>query len=321
MNESSICAIVVTYNRKELLLRCLKAILRQYLLPKSIYIIDNASTDGTFKYITDNFSFSVDIENNKLIQIGKKCDVEIYYYLMTANEGGAGGFYTGLKLSHEQNKYDAYWLMDDDGYPSDECLKRQISFLDSNDYVMPVSIDIDNHTMLSWATRKKNDKKTTIYKELIDEWGEILPFVFPFNGCLLSDKIVSEVGYINPKLFIWGDDYEHYYRCLNKGFNPITILGAIFYHPVNKAPTVPILFGKINVPYVENKMRFVCLIRNWVYINRHNHRYINLLKSFAAYTWLFLITKKFDLNNYLLYLSCVKDGFNENFDRHLKYLK
>lgn len=45
--NNSIAAIVVTYNRKELLMECLAALIGQSQHLDIIYIIDNASTDGT----------------------------------------------------------------------------------------------------------------------------------------------------------------------------------------------------------------------------------------------------------------------------------
>lgn len=42
-----VCAVVVTFNRKELLMDCLEALLKQKRPLDAIYIVDNASTDGT----------------------------------------------------------------------------------------------------------------------------------------------------------------------------------------------------------------------------------------------------------------------------------
>lgn len=320
MERIKICAVIVTYNRKELLLRCIEAVKNQTYKVDDIFIIDNASTDGTAECLTSNNPIENGlIETETLINVSVN-DFPIHYYRLSTNQGGAGGFYNGLKLAHELNRFDAYWLMDDDGYPSEECLERQLPYLSKYDYIMPVSIDIDDHTRLSWATRKRNGEKTSIYDELVKDWGIIIPFIFPFNGSLMSKKLVEKVGYINPKLFIWGDDYEHYYRCLKRGFNPITVLNAEFYHPVNKAPTVPIMNGLFQVPYVDSELRFVCLIRNWAYINKTNKRYLSLLKSFMAYSWLFLFTQKGNISKYKLFLGSYKDGLLDRFDRHKKYL-
>ena len=45
-----ICAVVVTYNRKELLLRNISSLLSQ-TYPLDILIYDNASTDGTYDFL------------------------------------------------------------------------------------------------------------------------------------------------------------------------------------------------------------------------------------------------------------------------------
>ncbi|MDE5758445.1 MAG: glycosyltransferase [Allobaculum sp.] len=320
MERLNICAVIVTFNRKELLARCLTAVYNQTYPLSSIVIVDNASSDGTYEYLCQEGLISKrSISNFNPIDVSV-VNHNVIYYRLTTNEGGAGGFYSGLKLAHQSMKFNAYWLMDDDGYPSECCLERQLPYLEQYDYVMPVSIDIDNHTQLSWATRKKNGEKTTVYEELFEDWGVVMPFIFPFNGSLMSQKLVKKVGYVNPKLFIWGDDYEHYYRCLKAGFAPVTVLDALFYHPVNKAPTVPIMKGLFQIPYVESDLRFVCLIRNWAYINKTNKRYISLLKSFMAYTWLFMITQKGNFSKYKLFINSFIDGLINKFDRHKKYL-
>ena len=47
MKKNTIAAVVVTYNRKELLCECIEGLLAQTKRVDAIYIIDNASTDGT----------------------------------------------------------------------------------------------------------------------------------------------------------------------------------------------------------------------------------------------------------------------------------
>lgn len=46
-----IACVVVTYNRKTLLERCLNAIKEQTYKPSAVYVIDNASTDGTDTFL------------------------------------------------------------------------------------------------------------------------------------------------------------------------------------------------------------------------------------------------------------------------------
>ena len=45
--KQTVAAVVVTHNRKELLVRCLRAILDQTYAVDRIFVVDNASSDGT----------------------------------------------------------------------------------------------------------------------------------------------------------------------------------------------------------------------------------------------------------------------------------
>ena len=42
-----IAVVIPTYNRKEVLVKCLEAVAGQTLRPECIYVVDNHSTDGT----------------------------------------------------------------------------------------------------------------------------------------------------------------------------------------------------------------------------------------------------------------------------------
>ena len=94
-----ICAVVVTYNRKELLIRNIESLLKQ-TYPLDILIYDNASTDGTYDLLKDKG------------YIGMK---NIIFIQGDKNRGGAGGFCNGEKEAIKR-EYDFLWLMDDDGY-------------------------------------------------------------------------------------------------------------------------------------------------------------------------------------------------------------
>ena len=320
----SVSAVVVTYNRKEELARCIKAVLGQTFPVSDLLIVDNASTDGTTGYLIEKKLLKPDFPEDQkagvLLDGGTLESVRIHYYRMHSNTGGSGGFHKGLQLAHVQLHTDFYWLMDDDGYPSADCLRMLMKGSRRYDYIMPASIDIADHTKLSWPVRMRNGKKTDSWKELRDSWGRIMHYVTPFNGILLSENCVSKVGYINPDFFLWGDEYDHYYRCLEQGFHPVTLMDAVFYHPSQKLPLIPICSGLFHVPYVDSKLRMVCLARNYTYVYRRYHQKYKIPLKFLQYTWLFLITRRGDLEGWKLYIASVGDGFREDFTRHLNYL-
>lgn len=321
MGKYTICAIIVSYNRKELLLRCIDAVLSQTYHCSELLIVDNDSSDGTSEAVCQKFGYNSFLQRDIPTFIGNSNRTKIRYILKSSNEGGSGGFATGLEISHKTGKYDAFWMMDDDGYPSQECLDQQVRYLNKYDYVMPVSIDIDDHSRLSWPTVLPGKSKTISYSQLKDKWGKIMSYVYPFNGCLLGSRLVDSVGYVDKRLFIWGDEYDHYWRCRTKGFDPITVINARFYHPSNKMTFVPIMFGLIKVPFVEAKWKMVCLARNYTYIYRHYNQKYKIPLKFLLYSWLFLVSRKGDFQGWKLYIYSVKDGFKERFDRHQKYMK
>lgn len=316
-----VCAIVVTYNRREELLRCIGAVLDQSRPVAALLVVDNASIDNTWEAVKERYGVNTELPTDTPCVIGHHNGVELIYLRSSRNRGGAGGFSLGLRSAHRMDRFDAFWMMDDDGYPSCECLERQMLRLKQSDYVMPASIDIEDHDRMSWPTRLKKGGKSLSYSELKRSWGEIMEFVYPFNGSLLSRKLVDEVGYVNEKLFIWGDEYEHYWRCREKGFHPVTVLSAEFYHPSGKMSFVPLFFGLLKVPFAESDLRMICLVRNYTYIDWKYGRKYKIPLKFMLYTWFFLVTRKWDMHGYKLYLQCVKDGLTGNFARHLKYIK
>ena len=103
MNE--VAAIVVTYNRKDLLLGCIEHLSALKNAKADILIIDNASTDGTREAL-ENL-----IDSQAII-----------YCNTGANLGGAGGFAFGLKKAMEAG-YIYAWLMDDDTIPEKRSLE------------------------------------------------------------------------------------------------------------------------------------------------------------------------------------------------------
>ena len=77
-----VTAVVVTYNRKELLTVCLEALLQQTRRPDRILVINNASTDGTEKLFAPGGAFA---------------RPEIELVTLPENVGGAGGFAEGIR--------------------------------------------------------------------------------------------------------------------------------------------------------------------------------------------------------------------------------
>ena len=111
--EKRVHIVVVTFNRCELLRECLQALLSQSYHNYQIYLINNASTDGTEEMIQNEFSHP-----------------NITYYNTGENLGGAGGFHFGMKKA-ALNDCDYIWLMDDDTIVHEDSLERLIACANS----------------------------------------------------------------------------------------------------------------------------------------------------------------------------------------------
>ncbi len=298
--EPLIATVVVTYNRCELLVRCLKAIEEQSLQPSVVFIIDNASTDNT-RNLIESFAHTVPYE----------------YIRLPDNIGGAGGFYTGLKIAHEKKQYDAFWVMDDDGLPDKDCLKHLYANI-KHDFVGPLVLDIDNPASVAFPYLKEKSVEDIISK--YGSNGIIDNYANPFNGILFSDSFLNIVGYPKKEMFIWGDEKEYMRRAISKGFTPKTIVCARHYHPKDRLVLYRNFLGGKTIVYVESELRLYCKYRNTAYSLKKYTYFVCSLFYFISYTYYYIINRKMDLKGLSLFMKAFRDGRNSDFSHHKEYL-
>ena len=106
MSSDSVQAVVVTHNRKGLLLECLAGIARQSHPVRGVLVVDNASTDGT---------------EAALEASGLGGRLPLDYLRLARNGGGAEGFHYGVRRALGSGA-DWIWLMDDDCEPAPDTL-------------------------------------------------------------------------------------------------------------------------------------------------------------------------------------------------------
>ncbi len=108
-----VVAVVVTWNRKQLLMGALDAVAEQDPAPKAVVVVDNASTDGTAAAVRERLD-AVDL------------------VVSDTNTGGAGGFATGVARALAEHDPDVLWLMDDDTVPQPGALAELLRAYDSH---------------------------------------------------------------------------------------------------------------------------------------------------------------------------------------------
>ncbi|GAB3283926.1 hypothetical protein GCM10027449_27440 [Sinomonas notoginsengisoli] len=95
-----VVAVVVSYNRRELLERSLAALAAGDHTPDALVVVDNASTDSSPEYLAGlTFPFAYELVR------------------LNHNTGGAGGFAAGMAAALARHAPDLLWIMDDDTVP------------------------------------------------------------------------------------------------------------------------------------------------------------------------------------------------------------
>ncbi len=188
--------LVVTYNRVNLLKENIEALLAQTRSDFDIYIIDNASNDGTFELVNGY------VNNND----------NIFYYNTGSNLGGAGGFSYGLRIIYQKN-YKYCWIMDDDTVPLEQAyeslvskadvLKDQFSFLCS--YVKWTDGKLCNMN-IPGVKRELFSKFDLLENHLL--YVKTASFVSLF----INMHVAKRVGLPIKEFFIYGDDCEYTLR-------------------------------------------------------------------------------------------------------------
>lgn len=302
-----IACVIVTYNRKELLKNCLNSIAKQSYKPKIVYIVDNASTDGTIEAVKQ-WGYYNCCQN----------DIKFEYILNEKNEGGAGGFYIGMKTAHKDKDIDAIWVMDDDGAPESNCLKFLIPYLKSHDYIAPIVLSTENHNTCSFIPNTSYDSFCN--KACKD--GYVKNFASPFNGILYSTRLINKIGFPKKEMFIWGDEANYHIRAKKAGFQPITVIKAIHYHPIDRQKLIELPNGKTIVD-VNLDWKMYCYIRNMIYnIKINDGTFICIKRSIGMWLKCMSYFKiRPERKNKLLVLDAIICGFLGKFDRLKKYFK
>lgn len=304
MNTKKIAAIVVTYNRKELLIQCLNHILQQTFKPAAIYIIDNASTDGTDLLLREKKFCSSNSDGKVVLN-----DVNIIYLKLSENSGGAGGFYMGMKTANETGIYDALWVMDDDGVPEKNCLYYLASNLPDFDYIASTVLSIEDRNSLAFPYKGKILGYSE-FKEYAKD-NLVKKFACPMNGILYSRKLLDIVGYPIPNLFIWGDEQNLNLRCISAGFEPITDIRAIHYHPKCKDVYKKSMFDR-RIVFVPQLWKGYCQYRNFIY-NYHGRM---ALKSLVYYYFLHMYYFVFKIHSWK-WVKCFNDAYFSGFKKQV----
>jgi len=182
-------------------------------------VVNNASTDGTLRMLSDRGTTFVSQENL----------------------GSAGGWNRCIQYALD-NGFDAIWLMDDDGFPDahalaalEQALLPGVACASSvvvkedalGEFVFP--FPVLNAKGLPVLFRRPRKLHRLEELEALSPEGTY-PFAHFFNGALIHISAVRRVGNVDSSFFMFGDEVDYFFRLRTVG-KVCSILSARHMHP------------------------------------------------------------------------------------------
>lgn len=297
----NIIAVVVTYNRRELLKRNI-ACLRLNTPVSSIVVVNNGSTDGTGAWLDEQDDLTV---------------------IHQENVGGSGGFYRGIQYAYQAGA-DWIWCMDDDVFPRPDCMEYLLPYTHEPGVgilaprrLMAGQIFTNDFQKVNLSNPFASMYQQKLKKQVVN--GPVDICGTAFEGLCISRKAVAEIGLPNKELFIFCDDTDYCLRAVLAGFRILYIPSAL----MDKEK----FFSNDNWEERSRKKKWKRFyqVRNSTYLNHHYGRnwWVRYLRGFngmLGYLLVALFTCPFKnvytLNDVAKFWQAYRDGIHEKLGRY-----
>lgn len=197
IDKYRIAAVVVTYNRLDLLKECINSIRQQTRKLDEIIVVNNSSTDGTLEWLNDQKDLTV---------------------VTQENSGSAGGQYTGIKTAYKKG-YDWIWCMDCDVIAETKALTNLLTY---NEYPLDnigffTSTIYFKDSQLAYANIPELSDPYSVLNSIAQ--NNSIPIISAsFGSVIFPRHVIKKVGLPSKDFFIWGDDAEYTLRIIQNGY-------------------------------------------------------------------------------------------------------
>jgi len=196
--QPRVAAVVVTYNRRDLLLESLAAVHGQLRPPDVVIVVDNASADDTAAAVRKHYP---------AVQLAE----------LPRNTGGAGGFAYGMALALAGGA-DLIWLLDDDTVPEPGALAALLDASGHRTATPPVLVA----SRVVWTDGRAHPMNTprpkpfmsTAERQAAAAAGCLPIRSASFVSVLVDAEACRRRGLPQAGYFLWNDDFEFTTRLL-----------------------------------------------------------------------------------------------------------
>lgn len=212
--------IVCNYNKAEDALECIQSILESKFQDFELFVVDNASTDGSADAIRQRYADRVTLIENP------------------ENLGGSGGFNTGLRKAYEQG-YPFLMCVDNDALLDENAIGNLWQFLQNH---------LDTGIAAAKIYHREDPDYVQQFGQKIDfdcfctevnylnayEDGSMPEFIYTdaVAACALMIRrsVIEEIGFMPEENFLYWDDTEWCYKCNQAGYKVASVGSAVALH-------------------------------------------------------------------------------------------
>lgn len=211
---------ICTYNGKNYILNCLESLFCQTIQNFDIYIVDNASTDGTIDAVNEHYKDKVNIISNG------------------ENLGGSGGFDRGIQVGLEKH-YPYIVLLDNDIILDKNALKNMELYLDNHKEVSIIGPKI---MIMDLPDRIQEYGAYLDFKSYINKLGyayqedsDTLPEQIECDylascALMIRREALVKCGTMPVDNFIYYDDIELTHKIVISGGKAVALSNAKVWH-------------------------------------------------------------------------------------------
>lgn len=212
--------VICNYNKKDDVLACIQSVLESKFQDYDIYVVDNASVDGSAEAISNTYGEQVTLLVNQ------------------ENLGGSGGFNTGLRAAFQKG-YPYLMCVDNDALLDENAVGNLLAFLQEHpetgiaaakiyhreapDYVQQFGQKIDFENFCTDVT----------YLNAYED-GSMPEYVYTdaVAACALMIRrsVIEKIGFMPEENFLYWDDTEWCYLCNRAGWKVASVGNAMALH-------------------------------------------------------------------------------------------
>ena len=257
-----VVAAIVTYNRSDLLLEAIEAVLAQTHPVERLFVVDNASTDGTPELLRERGLLDRD-------------DVELVR--LPENRGGAGGFARAVEVCRE-TEADWMWLQDDDAAPEPDAVERLLAAPPAAD---PGTAAVVAKVALPDGSIDANQRGHFRRRLIPLEESEYRRGHFPelgflsFVGSLVRVDVARRIALPRADFFVWGDDVEYSLRLRREGAIRLVSESVVLHKRETRAYETPrsrvlnrVLPVELSPTPLERFWMNLCGLRNYLWTKK-----------------------------------------------------